>query len=109
MIWDNVRRMLTTRTFDVVVVRKDHGVGDDVTSQPDKVVTYAGEEVVVIEPHYDFSPAPNLISLILQNLLQRHLEQSDLVVRANNGTIGIRERLNEFVQWLFLVECNHQN
>jgi alpha-D-xyloside xylohydrolase len=42
--------MLTQRTFNVVLVRKDHGVSDAETTQPDKVVRYSGKKVVVQLP-----------------------------------------------------------
>jgi alpha-D-xyloside xylohydrolase len=42
--------MLTQRTFNVVVVRKDHGVSDAEPTQPDKVVKYSGKKVVVQLP-----------------------------------------------------------
>jgi alpha-D-xyloside xylohydrolase len=58
--WDDARRqlridarkgsfpgMLQARTFHVVVVRKGHGTGVEVTGAPDKVITYQGEQQVV--------------------------------------------------------------
>jgi hypothetical protein len=39
--------MLTHKTFNIVLVRKNHGVGDADTKQPDKILTYSGKEVVV--------------------------------------------------------------
>jgi hypothetical protein len=39
--------MLKARTFQVVVVRKGHGVGLDVTQTPDKVIAYQGEGEVI--------------------------------------------------------------
>jgi len=60
MKWDQARReltigrrrgsfpgMLTQRTFNIVVVRKNHGVGDADTKQPDRILTYSGKKVVV--------------------------------------------------------------
>jgi hypothetical protein len=41
---------MTQRTFNVVLVRKDHGVSDAETVQPDKVVRYSGKKVVVQLP-----------------------------------------------------------
>jgi alpha-D-xyloside xylohydrolase len=35
--------MLKTRAFEVVVVKKNHGTGVEVTGNPDKVVTYDGQ------------------------------------------------------------------
>ena len=59
MKWDQARReltigrrrgsfpgMLTHKTFNIVV-RKNHGVGDTDTKQPDKILTYSGKKVVV--------------------------------------------------------------
>jgi alpha-D-xyloside xylohydrolase len=58
--WDDARRelaidarqgtfpgMLKARTFQVVVVRKGHGAGLDVTQTPDKVIAYQGEGEVI--------------------------------------------------------------
>ncbi len=42
--------MPTTRTFNVVFVGANHGVGVDVTATPDKVVSYNGSAVVVMAP-----------------------------------------------------------
>jgi alpha-D-xyloside xylohydrolase len=39
--------MLNTRTFHVVVVRKGHGTGVEVTGTPDKVIAYQGEQETV--------------------------------------------------------------
>jgi len=36
--------MLQKRTFQVVVLRTDHGVGESPTSKPDEVVEYNGTE-----------------------------------------------------------------
>jgi alpha-D-xyloside xylohydrolase len=36
--------MLKTRTFQIVLAGKSHGVGVEVTNNPDKVVSYTGEE-----------------------------------------------------------------
>jgi alpha-D-xyloside xylohydrolase len=60
MKWDDARRqltidgrrgsfpgMLTRRTFNVVLVKKDHGAGDAETTKSDKVLTYSGKKVVV--------------------------------------------------------------
>lgn len=60
MTWDDAHRLLTIdrrrgsfpgmlarRTFNVVVVGQNRGVGDSETSQPDKVVMYSGKKVVV--------------------------------------------------------------
>jgi len=38
---------LNTRTFHVVVVRKGHGTGVEVTGTPDKVIAYQGEQETV--------------------------------------------------------------
>jgi alpha-D-xyloside xylohydrolase len=61
--WDDARRRLTidprkgifpgmlkTRTFRVVLVRKGHGTGVDVTDSPDKVISYRGKRQVVQLP-----------------------------------------------------------
>ena len=58
--WDDAKRQLTIddrkgsfpgmlneRTFDVVVVSKDHGTGVGITGNPDKVITYQGSQQVV--------------------------------------------------------------
>ncbi|MGO9775545.1 MAG: TIM-barrel domain-containing protein [Terracidiphilus sp.] len=42
--------MLKTRTFQIVVAGKSHGVGVEVTSNPDKVVSYTGEEQMIQLP-----------------------------------------------------------
>ncbi len=60
MEWNDARKSLTDRdppriipgnaarrTFNVVLVRKAHGVGDGETTQPDKIVRYSGKKVVV--------------------------------------------------------------
>jgi len=39
--------MLATRTFRIVFVSDGHGTGIDPTDQPDKIVTYAGEQIFV--------------------------------------------------------------
>jgi alpha-D-xyloside xylohydrolase len=39
--------MLTTRTFRIVWVSPNHGVGIDNTAQPDKEITYDGTTVTV--------------------------------------------------------------
>ena len=39
--------MITTRSFQVVVVRDGHGTGETLTSSPDKTVQYSGKQVVV--------------------------------------------------------------
>lgn len=39
--------MLESRTFNVVLVKKDHGVGVDIEKSPDKVVGYSGKKVTV--------------------------------------------------------------
>lgn len=39
--------MVATRTFNVVVVGNGHGTGIDVTTQPDKTVTYSGQSLDV--------------------------------------------------------------
>ncbi len=39
--------MLQTRTFRVVFVSEDHGVGIGQTAQPDKVVQYSGKPIIV--------------------------------------------------------------
>jgi alpha-D-xyloside xylohydrolase len=58
--WDDARRqlridartgsfpgMLKARTFHVVIVRKGHGTGVEVTDNPDKVISYQGEQQTV--------------------------------------------------------------
>ena len=42
--------MLKTRTFQIVLAGKSHGVGVEVTSNPDKVVSYTGEEQTIQLP-----------------------------------------------------------
>jgi alpha-D-xyloside xylohydrolase len=42
--------MLEGRTFNVVVVRTDHGAGGNVTSAADQTVTYTGSELVMTLP-----------------------------------------------------------
>ncbi|MGA8578382.1 MAG: DUF5110 domain-containing protein, partial [Bryobacteraceae bacterium] len=39
--------MLKARTFHVVIVRKGHGIGVEVTENPDKVISYQGEQQTV--------------------------------------------------------------
>ena len=39
--------MLESRTFRVVFVRENHGVGIAATDQPDKIVQYSGKQIVV--------------------------------------------------------------
>ena len=39
--------MIENRTFHVVFVRENHGVGVDATDEPDKVVPYSGKEITV--------------------------------------------------------------
>ena len=39
--------MLRARTFHVVIVRKGHGTGVEVTDAPDKVISYQGERQIV--------------------------------------------------------------
>ena len=61
--WNNAKRQLTidarkgdfpgmlrTRTFQIVMVSKSHGVGVDVTANPDKVISYNGEELTITLP-----------------------------------------------------------
>jgi alpha-D-xyloside xylohydrolase len=61
--WDDTHRQLTidarngsypgmlkARTFRVVIVRKGHGTGVEVTDTPDKVVAYQGESQIVRLP-----------------------------------------------------------
>ena len=61
--WNNARRelrigarkgtfpgMLKQRTFQVVLVGKDHGTGVEVTAKPDRVVSYDGKEQTVQLP-----------------------------------------------------------
>ncbi len=42
--------MLKIRTFQIVMVRKSRGVGVEVTGNPDKVISYSGEEQTVQLP-----------------------------------------------------------
>ena len=42
--------MLKARTFHVVMVRKGHGTGVEVTDAPDKVIAYQGEQEIVRLP-----------------------------------------------------------
>jgi beta-glucosidase len=39
--------MLKVRSFQIVIVGKDHGTGVEITGNPDKVVSYQGEQQVV--------------------------------------------------------------
>jgi alpha-D-xyloside xylohydrolase len=39
--------MLGNRTFRVVFVRENHGVGTHATDEPDKTVTYSGNAITV--------------------------------------------------------------
>jgi alpha-D-xyloside xylohydrolase len=39
--------MLASRTFRIVFVSANHGVGDELTESPDKIVKYAGQKVTV--------------------------------------------------------------
>jgi hypothetical protein len=39
--------MIENRTFNVVLVKENHGVGVDPVSTVDKTVRYSGEEVTV--------------------------------------------------------------
>ncbi len=39
--------MLQTRNFQIVLVRKNHGAGVEVTKNPDKVVVYKGDEQTI--------------------------------------------------------------
>ena len=39
--------MLKERTFNIVVVGKDHGIGVETTANPDKVISYQGERQVI--------------------------------------------------------------
>jgi alpha-D-xyloside xylohydrolase len=61
--WDDAKRQLTidarkgdfpgmlkTRTFQIVMVRKSHGVGVEVTGNPDKVISYNGGEQTIPLP-----------------------------------------------------------
>jgi alpha-D-xyloside xylohydrolase len=43
----NFPGMLKTRTFQVVLVQKTHGTGVEVTTNPDKVITYSGNPLTV--------------------------------------------------------------
>ena len=58
--WDDAKRRLTIedrkgsfpgmlkdRTFNIVLVGKDHGTGVEITANPDKVVSYEGEQQVI--------------------------------------------------------------
>ncbi len=58
--WDDVARRLTIddrkgsfpgmlkeRTFNIVVVGKDHGTGVEITDKPDKAISYQGERQIV--------------------------------------------------------------
>jgi alpha-D-xyloside xylohydrolase len=60
LVWDDAARTLTigaragkfpgmleTRTFRIVFVGEEHGIGIDATVQPDKIVTYTGAQIVV--------------------------------------------------------------
>jgi alpha-D-xyloside xylohydrolase len=42
--------MLTKRSFQVVVVGKSHGTGVEVTGNPDKVVSYTGDQQTIQLP-----------------------------------------------------------
>jgi alpha-D-xyloside xylohydrolase len=61
--WDDAKRLLTvdarkgefpgmlkTRVFQVVIVGMSHGTGVDVTSNPDKVISYEGKQQIVQFP-----------------------------------------------------------
>jgi hypothetical protein len=61
--WDDAKReltidarkgefpgMLQTRSFQVVIVGKSHGTGVEVTSNPDKVISYKGQRLTVQIP-----------------------------------------------------------
>ena len=61
--WDDARRRLTidarkgefpgmlkTRVFQVVIVGKSHGTGVEVTNDPDRVISYQGEEQTIQLP-----------------------------------------------------------
>jgi hypothetical protein len=39
--------MLKERSFNIVIVGKDHGPGVEITGSPDKVILYQGERQVV--------------------------------------------------------------
>jgi len=41
--------MLASRTFRIVFVRTNHGIGGDFTENADKTVSYSGSKVVVTE------------------------------------------------------------
>ena len=43
--------MLQTRTFRIVFVTPNHGVGGELTSSEDKVIQYAGQKITVAYPH----------------------------------------------------------
>ena len=58
--WDDAKRrltidarkgsfpgMLNQRSFNIVIVGKDHGTGVEITSNPDKVISYQGEQQIV--------------------------------------------------------------
>lgn len=58
--WDDVKRLLTVddrkgsfpgmlkaRTFNVVLVGKDHGAGVGITDNPDKIISYDGQRQVI--------------------------------------------------------------
>ena len=40
--------MLTNRTFNVVFVSSGHGIGDTITANPDKVISYTGAATGVL-------------------------------------------------------------
>ncbi|HYL63604.1 MAG TPA: glycoside hydrolase family 31 protein [Candidatus Methylomirabilis sp.] len=42
--------MLTTRTFRIVFVRENHGVGSALTDSPDKTVEYSGKKLTIARP-----------------------------------------------------------
>jgi len=39
--------MLKTRSFQIVLVAKSHGTGVEVTSNPDKVISYNGQQQTI--------------------------------------------------------------
>jgi len=41
--------MLPSRTFRIVVVRSNHGIGGDFTEHPDKTVSYSGTRIAVTQ------------------------------------------------------------
>jgi len=58
--WDDAKRQLTIddrrgsfpgmlkeRTFDIVIVGKDHGTGVEIPDHPDKVISYQGERQII--------------------------------------------------------------